>query len=130
MKQAERTGEYRSATRRFRRERLIRVGSNLEGSLGTPVLSAGRTSPAVRRFLNRAARESGMIGRKLTTYRVSFPSASRAPELARLRPQQRQRSIHVLSGSRSTDGQHPAVTAIIVTTEAGRIVHVRRVHSR
>ena len=130
VKKAERSGEYRSAARKFRRERLIRVGTNLEGSLGTPVLTAGRTSPAVRSFLNGAARESGLIGRKLTTYRVSFPSAARAPELAKLHRQQRKRSIHVLMGSRSTDGQHPAMTAIIVTTEAGRIVHVRRVHSR
>jgi hypothetical protein len=130
VKRAERTGRYRSETRTFRRERMIRVGSNLARSVGTAVPTSGRVSPGIRRFLNRAARESGLIGRKFTSYRVSFPSATVAPEVAKLRRRQRQRSIHVVMGTRAAGSQGAAVTAIIVTTEAGRIVHVRRVHSR
>ena len=48
----------------------------------------------------------------------------------RLRAKQRQRSMYVALGSRASVRGRNAVTAIIVTVEAGRIVHVRRVHSR
>jgi hypothetical protein len=64
------------------------------------------------------------------SYSVSFPAAPAAPEVVKLRTKQRQRSMYVALGSRASVHGRSAVTAIIVTVEAGRIVHVRRVHSR
>jgi hypothetical protein len=121
-------GEVESGTRTFRRERLARAGGNLSRTLGVAVPASASVPAAVRRFLLRAARQSHLIEPEFASYRVIFPPAPTAA-LARMRRGQRPRSIHVVRGQRGQAGAG-AVTAIIATVEAGRIIHVRRVHSR
>ena len=131
VKGAVRSGRLRSETRRFRRERLVRAGSNLSRTMGAVLPATIRMSATVRRFLVKTARESGIRRPVFRSYRVSFPVVSGAPEIARLRQQRRNRTIHMAIGGRV---DHAAlarhVSAIIVTMDGGRIAHVRRVHSR
>src|SRR5262249_53758418 len=60
MKRASRTGAMQSETRRFRRERLVRAGSNLSRTLGAAVPVEARIPSGVQTFLRQAARESGI----------------------------------------------------------------------
>jgi hypothetical protein len=132
VKSAVRSGRLRSDARGFRRERLVRTGSNLSRTMGAAIPAAIRISPAIARFLRQTARESGIQRPVFRSYRVSFPRVTGAPEIARLRDRRRNRTIHMAIGSRvarPASSQH-GVSAIIVTIEAGRIAHVRRVHSR
>jgi Peptidase family C25 len=130
VERVSKSGAFHSETRAFRRERLTRTGSNLSRTIGAAVPSKTRVPAGVRRFLTQAARESGIRKPSLNSYSVSFPTAAAAPEVVRLRAHQLQRSMYVALGSRVSGMRRSAVTAIIVTVEAGRIVHVRRVHSR
>jgi len=130
VERVSKSGAFHPETRAFRRERLVRAGSNLSRTLGTAVPTKTRVPAGVQRFLTQAARESGIRKPTFNSYSVSFPAAPAAPEVMRLRAKQRQRSMYVALGSRASVRGRSAVTAIIVTVEAGRIVHVRRVHSR
>jgi hypothetical protein len=132
IKGAVRSGRLLSKTRDFRRERLVRTGSNLSRSMGAAIPAKIRISAAVRRFLQRTARECGIRRPVFRSFRVSFPTVSGAPEMAQLRKRRGQRTIHMAIGARvdKPAGAGQRVSAIIVTMEAGRIAHVRRVHSR
>lgn len=121
------TGTLQPEARRFRRERLVRTGSNLAHTVGATVQTDQRVPARVRAFLAKAARESGLRKARITSHRVVFPSGPVTPEIGRLRPSQRGRAVYVMLGERAPGG---AVTAVIATVEGARIVHVRRVHSR
>ena len=129
---AVRSGRIRSDTRGFRRERLVRAGSNLSRTLGAANPADIRVPPKVREFLLQAARESGIRKPAFRSYRVSFPSVSGAPEIASTsQTAPRSDDSHGDWGRRvDTRRVRRGVTAIIVTIEAGRIAHLRRVHSR
>ena len=132
VKGAVRTGRLRSETRRFRRERLVRTGSNLSRTMGAAIPAEIRMSAAVRRFMQRTAKESGILRPEYKSYRVSFPTVTGAPEMSQLRNRRGKRTIHMAIGTRVVQPARTrlGVSAIIVTMEAGRIAHVRRVHSR
>lgn len=132
IKNAVRSGRIRSETRRFRRERLVRAGSNLSRTMGAAIPAEIGMSASVRRLLARTARESDIRRPVFSSFRVVFPRVSGSPEIARLHKQRRGRTIHMAIGTRAAapGGTGSGVSAIILTMEAGRIAHVRRVHSR
>jgi hypothetical protein len=132
VKSVTRSGALHPEARAFRRERMVRAGSNLSRTLGVAVPSNARPPKGVRRFLQKAAKESGIHRPTFASYRVQFPSRAAAPEVARLQSRKAPRTIYVIIGGRSRQSAitRSAVTAIIVTVEAGRMVHVRRIHSR
>ena len=131
VERAVKTGTLRPEARAFRRERLVRAGTNLSNTVGAAVPTPAPTPPTARQFLLRAATESGIHEPTLKTYRVSFPSTPGRAEMADRTKARRHRLIHLAIGAeRPRRRTGPAVTAIIITTEAGHIVHVRRVHSR
>jgi hypothetical protein len=132
IKSAVRSGRIRSETRKFRRERLARAGSNLSRTMGAAIPAQVRMSPSVRRLLQRTARESDIRRPVFSSFRVVFPVVSGAPEIAQLRKHRRRRTIHMAIGARAAGpgSTGSGVSAIILTMEAGRIAHVRRVHSR
>ena len=130
-KRAVKSGLLRSEARAFRRERLVRTGTNLVRTVGAAVPSPATTPANARRFLLRAARESKIHSPIFKSFRVRFPSTARLPEMASVRHSRSERWIHMLIGGRKASREGSgAVTAIIVTMEGRQIVHVRRVHSR
>jgi hypothetical protein len=131
VKRAVKSGELRPEARAFRRERLVRTGTNLVRTVGAPVPSPAKTPANAQRFLLRAARESKIHRPIFKSFRVRFPSTARLPEMASVRHSRSERWIHMLIGGRKASREGSgAVTAIIVTMEGRQIVHVRRVHSR
>lgn len=132
VKSAIKSGILNPGTREFRRERLARAGSNLTRTVGAAVPVKARTPAVARRFLIRAARESGIREPRFESFRVRFPRTANAPELANVRADRSHRWIHMAIGNgrvanKIVDG---AIAAIIVTMEGRQIVHVRRVHRR
>lgn len=122
-------GLVHSETRTFRRERLARTGTNLTRTLGAAVPSKDAIPKPVRRFLIKAAEESGMLNPTFKSYRVTFPSAPQRPRgmNASRGPK---RLIFAALGSLGTSTRGARISAIIATVEGDKIVHVRRVHSR
>jgi len=127
VKRALRTGSYQPEARTFRRERLARAGGNLSRTMGRAVPTTARVPKRVQRFLTQAARESGIRTLTFSSFRVSYPAR---PAAAGVTSPHARRRIFVVQGGRASGKPGSAVTAIIVTVGAGRIVHVRRVHSR
>ena len=132
VKSAVKKGLLHPQARGFRRERLVRTGSNLIRTVGAAVPVKARTPAVTRRFLLRAARESGIRRPAFKSFRVRFPSTARVPEMKNVRTDRADRWIHMVIGGRTANGEgsESTVTAIIVTMEGRQIVHVRRVHSR
>ena len=132
VKRAVKSGLLQPQAREFRRERLVRTGTNLIRTVGAAVPAKTRLPAATRRFLMRAVNESGIRRPMFKSFRVRFPSTARMPEMANVRTDRSDRWIHMAIGSRKAkgEGSESAVTAIIVTMERRQIVHVRRVHSR
>lgn len=133
VKRAVKSGQLKPEAREFRRERLVRTGTNLIRTVGAAVPAKTRIPAATQRFLMRAARESRIQRPTFKSFRVKFPTTARMPALANVRTDRRERWIHMVIGSRpraKREEARGAVTAIIVTVERRQIVHVRRVHGR
>ena len=79
VERVSKSGAFHPETRAFRRERLVRAGSNLSRTLGTAVPTKTRVPAGVLRFLTQAARESGIRKRNLQQLSVSFPLLRRRP---------------------------------------------------
>jgi hypothetical protein len=132
MRSAMRSGLVQPDTRGYRRERLMRTGANLSRTVGAAVPTRRSTPRAAKEFLVKAARESGIRRPVFRSYHVAFPDLRDLPEMARVRTDRRHRWIHIVLGGHDVASNHAGrrVTAIIITMQGSRIVHVRRVHSR
>jgi hypothetical protein len=113
-----------SGSRAFRRERAARAGWNLSRTLGAVQPIKGRVPLGVKRVLAAIAAESGLKEWTIYAYKVLRNAARTSNEII-------DRRIYTftgaIGGSFSEGGR---VISIIATTEAGEIVHLRRVHSR
>ena len=118
-----------TGTRALRRERLQRVGSALKRDLPrtVPASKESTATQQVTKVLADAATESGL---GLST-NMHFTVRHRS----RAKREEPERSIHVLmaaghggDAAEDTPGHH--VVAIIATTEDGKLIHLRRLHSR
>ena len=126
-----RSGAIADGARAFRRERINRTGHNLTRTVGAADPARLRPPPAVKQLLAAAARESGMRETTWRAYRVRFPAEAASASSADVRARRRERTIHVVQGRTADTAQRrPQLTAIIATLERGRVVHIRRVHSR
>jgi hypothetical protein len=132
IKSARKSGAISDGARAFRRERLNRTGHNLAHTVGAVSPVSLRPPLAVKQLLEAAARESGLSATAWRSYRVKFPAEASRGSSAGTRSSRRERTIHVVQGrtggARGLRG--PQLTAIIATLERGRVVHVRRIHSR
>ena len=111
--------------RKLRREKLLRVGRSIDREVPrTRGVNAAPMSREVRQVLEQSARTSG-IKRFTERHFVVAPKRS-APLLEKTR-----RTVHVLvsaeGGKKKQDHQ---VTLISATAENGRLIHLRRLHSR
>ena len=132
MKKARKSGVVSDGARAFRRERINRTGHNLSRTVGAASAAKLRPPPAVKQLLEAAARESGLTTTTYHSYRVKFPAEANQASSAGTRTSRRERTIHVVQGRTGSEGdlRRPRLTAVIATLERGRIVHIRRVHSR
>ena len=113
-----------TGSRAFRRERAARAGRNLSRTLGAVEAIKGRVPLGVKRVLAAIASESGLKEWTISAYKVLRNSARTSHEIS-------ERRIYALTGSiGGSFSEGGRVISIIATTEAGEIVHLRRVHSR
>jgi len=118
--------------RMLRRERLARTGTNLQQSLGAAKANQSRAPAHVTRALNTAAKEAG-IKQELArqSYAVAFPkSAVASGDMKAFAAARRGRAVYTLVGEKRASGKVPRVVVLAATVQDGKIVHMRRVHSR
>lgn len=113
--------------RGLRRERLARTGSNLAATVGVAVPAKLATPTAVRRLLLDVADESGLVEPQFRSWRVAFPPKAAGLPLPGVDAARRGRSMHALIGRRE-DAKR--ISIILATVQDGRVIHLRRVHSR
>jgi hypothetical protein len=116
-------------TRALRRERLERTGKSLKQYMPKTVSAAKGSAPAkeVSKVLADVAQESGMGSTSSIHFTVKHRMRGKQAET--------ERSIHVVMAKHSGEkSEHDSpvrhVVAIIATAEDGRLMHLRRLHSR
>jgi Peptidase family C25 len=110
--------------RKLRREKLLRAGRSIEREMPRTVRNPKlRASKSVDEILRRSARESGM-GRCSQRHYAVEPKRL-APLLERVH-----RTVHVFMRVRRRKKGAPDVTLITATAENGKLIHIRRSHSR
>ncbi|MFO0985672.1 MAG: hypothetical protein U1E76_28705, partial [Planctomycetota bacterium] len=102
----------------------------LRQSLGAAQAATMRMPAHVARALEAAARESGARELGRGSYRVAFPPAASSGAMRDFAAARRQRAVHVLVGKVASADHVRRVVVLAATVERGRIVHLRRVHSR
>lgn len=112
--------------RTLRRERLHRIGTSLHASLPATHDAPGvRPSREIARILAEAAQESGLREHTGMHFHVQPKERIKTGN---------KRSIHLLMGSpnkaKSKNTNIKRIVAIIATAENGKLMHLRRLHSR
>lgn len=119
--------------RKARRDRLMRTGALLVDTVGAVRRATGlRPSARVKQVLTSAARESGLpVDRTdFRSFSVHDPAGRRLDRQARTR-RMRPSAVHTLMGSRPRRGDaEKQIVLISATVENGKIVMLRRLHSR
>ncbi len=114
--------------RGLRRERLERLGSHLAQALPQLVSVDKKPLQAVKASLDALAQESGLAGANRASFDLEHQGT---PNKRRVK-----RQLHVISAQTQATaavaqvGAVKPVRAIVATIEAGRILHLRRLHSR
>lgn len=117
--------------RALRRERLHRVGAGLQKDLPATRTARPGTgadpSREISRVLADAARESGLSEHTSMHFHVSPKTRSRTGDAAK-------RTIHLVMSAanrkKQKGGPFKRIVAIIATAENGKLMHLRRLHSR
>lgn len=114
--------------RTLRRERMHRIGSSLHASLPvTHGVAEIRPSREITQVLTEAALESGLDEHTRMHFHVLPKARAKATN-------EFNRTIHLLMGSahkaKSEGTPIKRIVAIIATAENGRLMHLRRLHSR
>ncbi len=131
FKQAFRERQNTKGTRRLRRERAARTGTNLRNSLGTPNLSDEALPAEVKTVLESVAQESGIKSFVAQSFTVNYPGEAMVETMKRFAPVREGRALYMVSGSRPLPKEAPGRIVIITgTVQNGQLIHMRRVHSR
>jgi hypothetical protein len=131
FKQAFRERQNAKGTRKLRRERAARTGTNLRNSLGTPNRSDEALPSEVAVVLESVARESAIKSFRAQSFRVKFPGEAMVETMKRFAPARKGRALYMVSGSRPLPKEAPGrVVVIIGTVQNGQLIHMRRLHSR
>jgi hypothetical protein len=120
-----------AGVRALRRERLHRVGTGLHKDIpATRTAKPGTEAEYfgnISRVLRDAARESGL--NKHTSLHFHVAPKARIKTIKGVK-----RTIHLLMSAASNEtqkgGPHKRIVAIIATAEDGKLMHLRRLHSR
>jgi hypothetical protein len=131
FKQAFRQRQNARETRKLRRERAARTGTNLRNSLGTPNWSDEALPSEVGAVLQSVARESGIKNVAAQSFTVKYPGRAMVETMKRFAPVREGRAICMVSGSRPLPKEAPGRVVVIVgTVQNGQLIHMRRLHSR
>ena len=131
FKQAFREGQNTRGTRRLRRERAARTGTNLRNSLGTPKRSEETLPGEVKTVLESLARESGIKRFGAQHFAVNYPGEAMVETMKRFAPVREGRALYMLSGSQPLPKEAPGRVVVITgTVQNGKLIHMRRLHSR
>lgn len=118
-----------AGVRALRRERLQRVGAGLQKDLpATRKAKPGKgaePSREVSGVLKGAARESGLSRHTSMDFHVSPRTRIQAADAAR-------RTVHLLlsAASPGENGHIKKIVTIVATAENGKLIHLKRLHSR
>lgn len=121
-----------SGPRTLRRERMHRIGTGLQKNLPATRTAkpgtGGEPSREISRILAEAARESGMSEYTNMHFHVSPKTRIKTADTFK-------RTIHLLmskaaSGKKRDAAKVKNIVAIIATAENGKLMHLRRLHSR
>ena len=131
FKQVFQTRQNIRGTRQLRREKLTRTGINLSKTLGT-VKKADEAIPAkIAKVLESAARESGIQNFGTQNFSLSFPKEAMKGNMKRFGKARKGRGVHMLIGNRNLpEGTPGRVVALVATWQDGKLIHMRRLHSR
>jgi hypothetical protein len=118
-------------TRALRREKLARTGANLTATLGAAKKVRERIPPKMKNVLVSAARESGLRKFGTHSFNLSFPGQAMKSNMMRFDSARKGRSIHMLIGNRDLPKGAPGrIVALVGTWQDGKLMHMRRIHSR
>jgi hypothetical protein len=118
-------------TRALRREKVARTGTNLAATLGAVKRVREKTPSQMADMLASAARESGIRNFGIQSFTLSFPGQAKKSNMMRFNAARKGRSIHMLIGNRDLPKGVPGrVVAIVGTWQEGKLLHMRRIHSR
>lgn len=118
-------------TRALRREKVARTGTNLATTLGTVKRVREEVPAQMAEVLASAARESGIRNFGIKAFALSFPGQAMKRNMMRFNEARKGRKIHMLIGNRDLPkGAPDRVVALVGTWQDGKLMHMRRVHSR
>ena len=118
-------------TRALRREKLTRTGTNLAATLGTVKRIREEIPAQMAEVLVSAARESGIQNFGTHSFTLSFPGQAGKSNMMRFNTVRKGRRIHMLMGNGELpNGASPRVVALVGTWQDGKVIHMRRIHSR
>ena len=131
FKQAFKERQNAKGTRKLRRERAARTGTNLRNSLGTPNRFDEALPGEIGTVLESVARESGIKSYGAQSFTVKYRDEGLVENMKRFAPAREGRALYMLSGSRPLPKEAPGrVVVIIGTVQNGHLIHMRRLHSR
>jgi hypothetical protein len=131
FKQAFSAHQNAKGTRKLRRERGVRTGTNLRNSLGTPDRSDEAIPGEVAAVLESVARASALERFGAQSFKVKFPGGALAETMKRFAPAREGRALYMLNGCRPLPKEAAGrVVVIIGTVQNGQMIHMRRLHSR
>ena len=118
-------------TRALRREKLARTGTNLAATLGAVKKVREKIPSQIADVLASAARESGIQNFGTQSFILGFPGQGKKSAMMRFNAARKGRSIHMLIGNRDLPKGAPGrVVALVGTWQDGKLMHMRRIHSR
>jgi hypothetical protein len=131
FRQAFRGHQNVKGTRRLRRERAARTGTNLWKSLGKLQSSDVPVPPEVAKILESVAAESGIEAFGFRSFAVAYRAEAMGRAMKRFAPGRGERKLYMLVGKRAgAKGTPGRVVAIVATVQNGELIHMRRLHSR
>jgi hypothetical protein len=118
-------------TRMLRREKVARTGINLQRSLGAVKKAAKTIPPEIAQILKSAAKESALSSFGTLAYDVAFPAEAMKGNMSHFAELRRGRTVYMLVGKTDLPPGSPGrVVALVATVQDGRMIHMRRLHSR
>jgi len=131
FKQTFRAKQNVKGTRKLRREKIARTGTNLQSTLGAVKKSAEAVPEEVAKVLESAAKESGITRFGTQAFSVEFPRPAAKGNMRRFAETRKARAVHMLVGARELPKEAPGrVVAVVGTEQGGELIHMRRLHSR
>lgn len=118
-------------TRMLRREKSIRTGTNLSNTLGTIIKADEKVPLRIEELLKSAAIETGIKYYKIRSFYIKFPRKGMKGNIKKLGEARKGRVIYMLTGTRNLPKGAPGrVISLTMTSQDGKVIHMRRVHSR